>query len=175
MSCDFTADGKYVVSGTMSGVVNGLNIETNKMDMAYNTLEYQPEEINPPITSNMIYSLKTIHGSPLGGNKMLMGCELEYGMHLDVEIWRDEPLQRLEKLGKYVGHTSSVRKIECSKDFKKVLTSSEDHQLIIWDLETSEPQQMLVGHTDVVTGGVYIGDNTIVSSSWDCRILTWNV
>ena len=29
MSCDFTADGKYVLSGTMSGVINGLNLQSN--------------------------------------------------------------------------------------------------------------------------------------------------
>ena len=40
MSCDFTADGKYVVSGTMGGVINGLNIQTNKMEMAFDTLEF---------------------------------------------------------------------------------------------------------------------------------------
>ena len=81
------------------------------MEMSFDTLEYQPEK-DPPITSNMIFSLKTVHGHPKGGNKFLMGCELEFGSLLDAEIWREEPLQRLESLGKFVGHTRSVRKIE---------------------------------------------------------------
>ena len=94
--------------------------------------------MDPPISSNMIYSLKTIHGHPSGGNKILMGCELEFGCLLDAEIWREERLQRLETISKYVGHTKSVRKIECKKDFTEVLTSSEDHQLLIWPTESED-------------------------------------
>ena len=75
MSCDFSSDGKHVISGTMGGVINGLSLESNTLEMAYDTLEFQPER-DPPIDSNMIYTLKSVHGHPSGGNKMLMGCEL---------------------------------------------------------------------------------------------------
>ena len=73
--------------------------------------------MDPPVTSNMIFTLKSVPNHPAGGNKMLMGCELEFGTLIDFEIWRDEPLQRLETLAKFEGHTSSVRKIEYKYDF----------------------------------------------------------
>jgi WD40 repeat protein len=62
-----------------------------------------------------------------------------------------------------------------SRDYTEVLTCSEDHQMIMWDAESTQPKYMFCGHTDLVTGGVWIGPKTLVSSSWDCRILTWNV
>lgn len=40
MSCDFSADGKYLLSSTMGGVINALDLSTQKMSMSYNTLEF---------------------------------------------------------------------------------------------------------------------------------------
>lgn len=37
---------------------------------------------------------------------------------------------------KYVGHSSSVRSVELSKDGKKLITGCADHSLRIWDTET---------------------------------------
>ena len=40
MSCDISNDSKYVISGTMGGIVNALNVENNELEMAYDTLEF---------------------------------------------------------------------------------------------------------------------------------------
>ena len=40
LSCDFSSDNKYVISSDMDGMINACNLETQKMDMAYNTLEF---------------------------------------------------------------------------------------------------------------------------------------
>jgi hypothetical protein len=61
------------------------------MEMAYDTLEFQPHD-RPDVTSNMIYTVKTVYDHPLGNNKFLLGCELMFGTLLELEIWREEPL-----------------------------------------------------------------------------------
>lgn len=91
----------------------------------------------------------------------------------DYDASRPEDI-RLQTYGKYVGHYHSVRHIEVSDDFKYMLSSSEDHSIYLWLNETMQPDHILAGHTDLCSGATFLSDNTIVSSSWDGTIRTWN-
>jgi len=43
MACDWSTDDTHIISGTMYGIVNSLNVQTNKMVMAKDTMEMCPE------------------------------------------------------------------------------------------------------------------------------------
>lgn len=45
----------------------------------------------------------------------------------------------LESVGRFIGHSNSVRNINMSPDNKFVLSSCEDHSLRLWNFETYEP------------------------------------
>ena len=68
-----------------------------------------------------------------------------------------------------------IRNIEVTKDGKKMVSSCMDHSIRIWDFETCKAQNILAGHTDVVTGATFLNSNTLISSSWDMRIKVWKV
>lgn len=82
---------------------------------------------------------------------------------------------QIEKKGVFVGHSNSVRNVQVSKDCKKVLSCCEDHSLRIWDFNTHQPEIILTGHRDNVSGGAFIDQNTIVSSSWDLKVMIWKI
>ena len=170
MSCDWSVDQKYVISSTMEGEVNALDLQTRKMRVEYNTLVNQPQA-----KSNICYCVKSVANHPAGGNKFLLGSELAVVTVVDLDPSYDEPLQRLETQGKYVGHSNSIRHVDATKDYSHLLTSCADGSLRIWSNETFEATSILCGHTDLVSAGAWLNNHTVVSSSWDGRILTWRV
>jgi len=50
MACDWANDQKHILSSTMNGVINSLNIETNKLVLEHDTLA-----LTPDIESNIVY------------------------------------------------------------------------------------------------------------------------
>ena len=50
MACDWAADNKHVLSSTMNGVINSLNLETNKLVLNHDTLA-----LTPDVPSNIVY------------------------------------------------------------------------------------------------------------------------
>lgn len=70
LCCDFTADQKHIVSGTLSGHLNVLNIEQNKMLTNMDTMELTPER-----DSNSIYCVKKVRNHEQ--NLVAFGAENE--------------------------------------------------------------------------------------------------
>ena len=68
-----------------------------------------------------------------------------------------------------------VRNMEVTKDGKKMVSCCMDHSIRVWDFDTCKSEQLLAGHTDVVTGANFLNSRTIVSGSWDQRVMIWNV
>ena len=75
----------------------------------------------------------------------------------------------------FSGHSSGIRSIEYSRDGKYLLTGCEDHSLRVWDYATGESKFLLSGHKDVVSGGSFLNQDTIVSSSWDMTVKIWKI
>ena len=74
------------------------------------------------------------------------------------------------------GHSDAVLSCAFSPDNKKILSSSADKNMIIWDAETGKPEAKLSGHTDKVTQCGYSSDGEwIVSISEDSSVRIWNV
>lgn len=160
------------MSSTIEGVINSLNIETNKFVLSHDTLA-----LTPDVPSNIVYSLKAVknHPNKNASNLFTIGAEnqliylVDYDPSAKYEAWL------LEILQKYEGHSHGIRDVSFNKDCSKLLTCCEDHSLRIWDPKTQKPLALFAGHTDFVTGGIFLNDRTVVSVSWDLRIRVWNV
>jgi len=72
MAFDWTNDGKHVLSSTIEGVINSLNLESNKFVLKHDTLSLTPE-----VPSNIIYSLKAVRNHPnkKASNLFTVGAE----------------------------------------------------------------------------------------------------
>ncbi len=62
-----------------------------------------------------------------------------------------------------------------SYDNNKIVSSSRDNTINIWDLDTPNNIKTLLGHTFTVASVCFSSDNKIiVSGSWDKTIKIWN-
>lgn len=78
MCCDFTKDQKHIISGTIGGHLNVLNIETNKMICNMDILELTPER-----DSNTVFCVRKVRNSEQ--NLILFGAENEQVQMLEVD------------------------------------------------------------------------------------------
>jgi len=104
MACDWTTDNTHVLSGTMYGIVNSLNVQTNKMVMRKDTNEMCPDQ-----ESNIIYSLRTVRNHPRSGNIFTMGVENRLAYTIDYDHKAKFETWFLEIFQKYEGHHSAIR------------------------------------------------------------------
>lgn len=81
----------------------------------------------------------------------------------------------VQQVNHFKGHSGGVRSIELNKDGSKLLSGCDDHSLRIWDYNNFKCEAIMAGHRDVVTGGVFLNKNTIVTSSWDMTIKFWKI
>ena len=70
MAIDWSQDEQSLLSSTIDGVLNGLDVKTNKLVMKHNTMA-----LTPDIPSNMIYHVKAIKNYPAKGNFFTVGAE----------------------------------------------------------------------------------------------------
>ena len=148
MNCDFSVDQKCVISTTLEGVINALDISTQKMAVSFDTIAEMNSDGKANVNSNIIFCVKSLKNHPDGGNKFAIGAEMKFMVVCDADVSRPEEV-RLQTYGKYKGHYSSVRHIEVSDDYKYMLSSSEDHSIFLWNNETMQPDHILAGHTDL--------------------------
>jgi len=80
-----------------------------------------------------------------------------------------------EQVDLFSGHSSGIRNIDFSRDQQYLITCCEDHSLRIWDYETGKAKHILSGHHDVVSGGCFLNEDTIASSSWDMTVKIWKL
>ena len=152
----------------MDGVINVTDIATQKFVVQSNTLE------DNKISSNIIYHCKSIKGHKKEGNVFMVAGENKM-----VQILQHDPSQKyeflfLESQAKFEGHLGAIRHVEANKDATLIVTANEDHSLRVWDMYTQEALCILAGHTGLVSCGAFLNSNTIVSSSWDQKIMVWN-
>ena len=79
---------------------------------------------------------------------------------------------------KYIikGHTDVVTEIYFIKSDTEVLTSSRDHSLVEWNLNTSDKIKNFHGHTAAVTCMIITPDESwIISGSEDNTIIIWSI
>ena len=66
--------------------------------------------------------------------------------------------------------------VAASPDGRRIVSGSEDNTVIVWDLETGEPINMLVGHKGSVRSVTVSPDGRhIVSASHDNTVIVWDL
>ena len=88
-----------------------------------------------------------------------------------VTLWNLEngvPMQVLE------GHTYRVFYMTFRADGEKLLTSSYDRTLRIWDVKGGYCEQVLAGHKAEIRAACWVGDEQIISTSPDLSIRIWD-
>lgn len=74
------------------------------------------------------------------------------------------------------GHTESVESASYSPDGNKIVSSSLDHSIRIWNAQTGKCMHTLVGHEGYVwTASFSPNGKNVVSSSYDKTIRIWDV
>ena len=77
--------------------------------------------------------------------------------------------------GNLQGHRDVVTDVEYSQDGQRLVSSSQDGQLILWNTSTGGIVQRFIGHTDwVFSVDFHPGGEQLVSSSADTTIIVWN-
>jgi WD40 repeat protein len=104
MTCDWTNDDTHILSGTMYGIVNSLNVQTNKMVMRKDT-----NEMSPDAESNIIFNLRSVKNHPRKGNVFTMGVENRLAYTVDYDHKAKFENWFLEIFQKYEGHHSAIR------------------------------------------------------------------
>ena len=70
------------------------------------------------------------------------------------------------------GHKSTINFI-IELDNGKIVTCSDEENLILWDRKEPESVYLIKGHTDIVTSICYIEGNKFASSSRDNTLKIW--
>lgn len=168
--CDFSTDQKSLITATFGGRINVIDLETKEMRVDYDTLLLSPE-----VEENLCYHLGSVKNHPAGGNVFVLSSGVGVPNVISYEGWHNEPLHRLATIGKYHGHSSAVRRCEFSPDRSKLLSCCADGSVVVWGTESQQAERVLAGHSDLVTSGAWLSESVLVTGSWDCKILLWNL
>ena len=168
--CDFTCDQKSVVTATFGGRVNVIDLDTQEFRVDYDIMFLSDNE-----EENMCWNVKSIANYPSGGNVFVLSSGVGIPNVINYEGWHEEPLHRLETVAKFHGHTAAVRYCDFSPDRSKLLSCCADHSMRVWDRESQACFKLLAGHSDLVASAAWLNERTIVSGSWDCKIMLWNI
>lgn len=73
----------------------------------------------------------------------------------------------------------SVRTINYHPTKKVMLTTGRDGSAKIWDSSSNEVQPKILGnlvlHSENIPGASFIGEDKIVTGSWDQKLALWDV
>lgn len=89
----------------------------------------QPDEDQ----ETMCYHLSSVKNHPIGGNVFVLSSAVGIPNVILLEDWHEEPLHRLETVGKYFGHHSAIRFCDFSPDNSKMLSCCADASMRVWD------------------------------------------
>lgn len=189
MAADFFGDDCFIVATSIEGEIFIYGTERQKRVFTHETLPpmiKEWEENRRPIEegfvdptkkltsddvppTNVIYTAKGLKNVPGEENCFLLGAQ-------DTQIQKfRKSFNGVAVTDRFVGHSMGVRSLELSKDASMLLTGCDDHSLRVWDYKTGKADLIFAGHHDVVTGGIFVGPRTCVSSSWDMTIKVWEI
>ena len=86
----------------------------------------------------------------------------------------------------FTGHSGAVRDMQLNRTGDKIVSCCADHSLRIWDYARASAERkagntianaslILAGHSDLVSGACFLNADTVVSSSWDQKVMAWKI
>ena len=93
-----------------------------------------------------------------------------------VEIHNNNLIVRVkDKLIELIGHTDIINTAFFSSDGNRIVTSSHDKNVIVWDVDSGKKVHILKGHTDAVNYAEFSSDGQyVVSASNDYSVKLWD-
>lgn len=76
--------------------------------------------------------------------------------------------------GNLIGHTKSISSIKYNSEASKLLTASDDRTIRIWNGDTLNNSQILIGHSQPITFADWINNEYVISTSLDSSIRIWD-
>jgi telomerase protein component 1 len=190
--CDFSSDGKQIVSGGYGKTVRTWSADSGTMiyEMkghkgVISSCRFHPRQPHVVISTGRDKTIRTwVHGQPgqcleaahekailcsafsPDGNLLATGSE-----DSTIKIWDTTTWSHLYSL---TGHGRSVNSVNFSKDGKHLVSASDDRSAIVWDLATQQIHRKLAGHRDGATWATFNSSGTrVVSCSHDNLIYLW--
>ncbi|KAH8826480.1 WD40-repeat-containing domain protein [Flagelloscypha sp. PMI_526] len=148
----FSSDGKRIISGTSSDVVEIWDAESGQL---LAQLDGHRGSVNCVAVSRNV-------------KRIVSGSDDK-----TIRIWDAESRQQLVRL---TGHRGSVNCVAVSPDFKQVVSGSNDRTVRIWDAESGNQLRQHNGHEYSVASVAFSPDGRqVVSGSDDKTVGIWEV
>ena len=74
-----------------------------------------------------------------------------------------------------IKHSRAVRSIELSSDGQLLLSASDDHRAVVWNIKTREESGILLRHSSAVSAAAFLpGDRTVATACSDGFVRLWD-
>jgi WD40 repeat protein len=153
-----------------SNVAGGTDKKKGKSFLATSSQD-RTVKLWDPDTGDLLGSLEELESvvgtlcfSP-DGSKLAGGCA-----NGNVIFWDMRKREIEAELG---GHDDIICDVCFNATSDKLASASFDKSVIIWDVKVFLPIKTLRGHIAAVTSVVFVGDRTLISSSYDTVMCVW--
>ncbi|MBI3417513.1 MAG: protein kinase [Verrucomicrobia bacterium] len=151
----FSPDGKWLATDTPRGItlwpIGSAAIAPIVLEGSSNLLSH---------ASGYGSLVRSIAFSP-DGRKIAAGC---WSGDIPLMVWESATGRRLDR-GRLTGHLSSINGVIFTPDGRRLLTSSTDATIRIWDVETFSPVRKLRGHLFEIFSIALAPDGRTIASS----------
>lgn len=129
-------------------------------------------------TSNSLQKLVNLHAGPVNRAAFSPDAESKYVLTASADrtavLWNADTGEFMRR---YVGHSDAVHSVAFSKDLRRMLTTSEDGTIRVWDIDNGKtPVRVLTDVGSPVRQAAFSHDGTrVVSGSADNTARIWIV
>lgn len=143
------------------------NKNTSEMDLLIETLNPNNEfNCSRQEKLELAIDYRITACNNLTENEYVMGCA-----NGNIEVWNKLNHKKIRTLSG--GHSREINAIVVVND--KLVTGSNDKNIIIWCLKSNTSQFALTSHTEKVNAIIHVKDNLIASGSNDKTIIVWDI
>uniref|UniRef100_M8CD18 WD repeat-containing protein 44 n=1 Tax=Aegilops tauschii TaxID=37682 RepID=M8CD18_AEGTA len=175
-SIKFSADAQYLASGGEDRVVRVWQVVHTDASPSILTPDLSTGKILPPLAPADGGSLAGAPGLAALSRKVLRGKSSKHVLPEHVVLPETVFALAEQPACVFEGHEDDVLDLSWSKQSSRLLSSSMDKTVRLWDVESKACLQMF-GHSDYVTCIQFnpADEGYFISGSLDCRVRIWSV